>query len=211
MNRRLALYDFKCQRQAARNRKIEWLFEFEEWLAWWAAQLGPDWQDKRGKKRGHFVMARKKDKGPYASWNVECKLATQNSSEANRGEKCAKSCVADVVALKIFKAKGTNRSVAIQFGVSTGVVSAIKRKVHYRHVTSGLTHPQRQRGPLPGDLNTCTKIPDADISKIRSSAESVKSLAERYGVSKGHIYDIKNGLKRRGSHKAPPPQSSQAK
>lgn len=196
MNLRLAKYDFGCQKGAARQRGIAFEITLEEWIAWWITNLGPAWQDKRGRAVGQYCMARKGDNGPYALWNIECILSTENTRYANSGENSAKSKISNKTALEIFKAEGTNSEIAKKFGVAQGVVNGIKCKKYYRKITADFPRKRRQRG-VRGDRNPRTKIPEADIAFIRSSTESVKLIATRYGVSKGHIYDIKNNLKRR--------------
>lgn len=70
-------------RNSAKARGIEFHFSFEEWIGWWEQQIGPDWQTKRGCKKGQFVMARYKDKGPYVPWNVKCITTSANVSESH--------------------------------------------------------------------------------------------------------------------------------
>jgi hypothetical protein len=72
---------FKRQREGAAERGIKFKFTYEQWVAWWEAHLGPDWMQKRGCRRGQFVMARKGDKGPYAAWNVQCVLQAENQRQ----------------------------------------------------------------------------------------------------------------------------------
>lgn len=197
MDRKLAYRDFRCQLQGAKRRSIKFQLSFEEWVAWWEAQLGSDWQGSRGKSKGKYVMARKGDKGPYSLSNITCILASQNVHDAQRGERSYKSRITDAVALALFQAPGTNKEVATRFGVSIGVVNGIKRKKHFRHITASLIHPKRLKGRR-GDNHPCTKITDADVVKIRTSKLSAHVLARKHGVNVGHIYDIKNNLKRRG-------------
>jgi len=59
---------FDDQRKRAEERGIYFRFEFEEWLAWWKENLGPNWFEMRGRKKGQYVMARYKDQ---ASLNLD--------------------------------------------------------------------------------------------------------------------------------------------
>jgi hypothetical protein len=76
------------QRQDAQRRKdrngnpIEWHFTFETWLDLW---LKSGHWHQRGRGRGQYVMSRIGDVGPYAPWNVEIKLHSENASEGNKG------------------------------------------------------------------------------------------------------------------------------
>jgi hypothetical protein len=53
------------QKSRARERGIEFLFEFDEWIDWWGADF-----DKRGRGFDCLVMARYGDTGPYHPDNV---------------------------------------------------------------------------------------------------------------------------------------------
>jgi hypothetical protein len=72
---------YAVQKARAARRGISFEFSFEEWMAWWEQQLGPDWLSKRGRLRHQFQMARYGDIGPYRIDNVKCITATQNLNE----------------------------------------------------------------------------------------------------------------------------------
>ena len=78
---------FLMQRQHAKRRGIEFLFDFEEWRDWW----GDDF-DNRGCKVGQIVMARYNDEGAYAPDNVVKVTCSENSSDATKsvGKKIVK-------------------------------------------------------------------------------------------------------------------------
>src|ERR1700719_1184871 len=65
----------------AKERGNDFLFSFDDWVAWWKKNLGSDWLKKRGPYKGQYVMARNGDKGPYVEWNVECKQSQENIKE----------------------------------------------------------------------------------------------------------------------------------
>ncbi len=73
------LYAYLGQRQCAKQRGIEWLFDFATWVAWWGEDFA-----LRGKKSNELVMARHGDIGPYHPDNVIKMPAGQNVSEARR-------------------------------------------------------------------------------------------------------------------------------
>ncbi len=54
-------------RNNARQRGIEWLFTFDEWLEVWTSS---GHYSERGRGPGCYQMARFGDCGPYAPWNV---------------------------------------------------------------------------------------------------------------------------------------------
>lgn len=74
---------WRAHRYNARLRGVEFLLTFEQWLAIWVAsgQL-----DKRGCRRGQYVMARCNDVGPYAEGNVQIVPSERNNSEWVRTE-----------------------------------------------------------------------------------------------------------------------------
>lgn len=195
MIKRLAQIDYRTQKRRACERGISWLFTFDEWIKWWEDHLGPDWQSKRGKCRGQYVMARFGDLGPYSPENVECILASENSRRANTGENSIRAIVTNQIALGIFMTSGTNQEVADLFGVKIGIVSAIKRRAAYKDATNGLTHPKRKRG-LEGDKHPGHKLTDENVKFIRSTSKTARELAAIFKVSRGHIYDIRNNRRR---------------
>ena len=65
MDRAEAFKRFCSQRSGAKARGIEWCFSFDEWLAWWGADLG-----RRGLGHDQLQMQRLGDQGPYAPHNV---------------------------------------------------------------------------------------------------------------------------------------------
>lgn len=76
---REALSRFFEQRSRARQRGIGWEFTFSEWWAVWK-QSGK-WS-LRGRKIEEYVMARSRDAGPYAAWNVRIDTARNNLAES---------------------------------------------------------------------------------------------------------------------------------
>jgi hypothetical protein len=75
-NCRRATVAFNRQRQAARQRKIEWKLMLSQWWSIWEAS--GKWGE-RGRGQG-YVMCRHGDVGPYAVGNVFIARAIENSS-----------------------------------------------------------------------------------------------------------------------------------
>lgn len=127
------------------DRGIEFHFSFEEWVKWWEDELGPDWFKKRGCRSGQFVMARKKDKGPYAPWNVKCVTQASNHAEYNarNGSKRRASrvmlCRAEIVG--IYRSREKYKKIARIYEVPTGTIQRIKRRWSYGYITDGLGPP----------------------------------------------------------------------
>jgi len=71
---------FIKHRSVAKQRGIEFLFTFEEWIAIW--RDSGRWTE-RGCRKGQYCMARFGDKGPYATGNVRICLVTENHVEYN--------------------------------------------------------------------------------------------------------------------------------
>lgn len=80
---------FNVQKKTQRRRKpdrnghrIQVTMTFEEWLQVW---IDSGNLHLRGRGKGKFCMARKKDLGDYAVGNVEIKACEENSREAKLG------------------------------------------------------------------------------------------------------------------------------
>lgn len=67
----------------ANGDKILFLLTFEEWSSVW--EESGHWE-KRGARKGKYVMSRKNDVGHYEIGNVFIQLHTQNVSDAHRGK-----------------------------------------------------------------------------------------------------------------------------
>lgn len=90
MDVRKAKNYFYQQKRNAKQRGIEFLFTFEEWVKWWEDNLGADWQSLRGKGKNLYQMTRYKDEGSYEWGNVGCKTHQQNSQEKFANGKVSK-------------------------------------------------------------------------------------------------------------------------
>lgn len=85
---RHTMYDFRMahvakplflqQRSQAKQRGIDWEFEFEEW---WEVWLQSGKYNQRGFKPNEYCMARHKDEGPYAVGNVKIITNRENCQE----------------------------------------------------------------------------------------------------------------------------------
>lgn len=132
---------YLCQVSTSKRRGIEWCFTYEEWVRWWQLHLGPNWFNRRGCRKGQYVMARRGDKGPYVWWNVECKTADENNREAGRGapgsaNTAAKLTEAQVV--EIYHASGLHKEIGVKYGVRRELIGLIKNKKVWKHITLGL-------------------------------------------------------------------------
>jgi hypothetical protein len=72
---------FAGAKGVAKYRGIPFRLTFDEWMSIWLAS--GKW-DRRGWRRGQFVMARPGDKGAYEIGNVIICLAEDNRAERNR-------------------------------------------------------------------------------------------------------------------------------
>lgn len=171
------------QKDRAKQRGIRFLFSYLQWVAWWEWKLGPDWAMKRGPKRGQYVMARKKDKGPYAVWNVVCDRAENNCSM--KGEKNGFSKLTEDVVKVIYLSHGTLAGIADKYGVSQHTVWDIKSKRYWTHITKDLAEPPRKRA---------AKLTAPQVIEIYLSTESQKVLSNRFGIALSMIYNIKRQI-----------------
>lgn len=120
---------FVRQRWTSKNRNIPFLFTFEQWVAWWVANLGPDWFKKRGQHRGQYCMGRRNDVGPYSKANTICLTIEKNSQQRNavkcERHPCAKLTNKDVMAIR--KSTLMHKDLASQFRVSKETIYRIKK------------------------------------------------------------------------------------
>lgn len=131
---------FLVHRIGAPKRGIDFQFTYEEWLAWWESHLGPDWLELRGNMRGKYVMARNKDEGPYAAWNVRCILMEENIKEGTQSKKRGNAKLTHAEAGAIYLAlksgrRGIITKLACEYGVSETTIHSIRDKVTWDHVT----------------------------------------------------------------------------
>lgn len=137
---------YHSQKNVARQRGIPWELTYGTWIAWWEAQLGPNWFTMRGRKAGQYCMSRKGDIGAYNLENIRCILHVENSREAaprmtkafkqKRGPKVfygsarpykkgrPKLSKEQVIAIKTMN--GSNAAIARQFGVSAALVKSAR-------------------------------------------------------------------------------------
>lgn len=141
----LAYTAFRTQKAHARTREIPFKFTFSEWLIWWEKHLGPDWFQKRGRKKNQFCMARKYDSGAYETSNVMCILNSCNARDrAETGSAASgpqmisnNKLLPNEVAL-IFKSKDSITTLALKYGVSPATIKNVKARVTWQHVTIDL-------------------------------------------------------------------------
>jgi hypothetical protein len=80
---------FNNQKSTAKGRGIPFLLTFDQWWKIW--EKSKKWE-KRGFKKGQYVMARFGDKGPYAEDNVKIVTSEENHIEALIGNKFSLGC-----------------------------------------------------------------------------------------------------------------------
>lgn len=78
---------FSEQKYNARRRKIGWHLTFEQWLRIWQTS---GHLHERGHRSGCYVMARHRDRGPYAPDNVAIVPVSKNNGDGSRGKKQTK-------------------------------------------------------------------------------------------------------------------------
>ena len=135
---------YDVQKGHAKERGIKFQFSFQEWVKWWERHLGPDWLSKRGRRRGYYVMARNGDKGPYEISNVRCILYEDNCHEqalngtGAHGHPHPSRKITPEQARMIYLAKGTQKSIADEHGISPRLVRLIKKKQSWAHTLKDL-------------------------------------------------------------------------
>lgn len=128
---------FDSQKNQARIRNIYFRFTYERWCEWWLGQLGPDWFEKRGCKKGQYVMARLDDKGSYRESNVKCILHSDNTHEAqnNKGNENPRAKLTEDQARYIKHSKIPIPLLTAQFKVTSCTIHQIKRGIRWKHLT----------------------------------------------------------------------------
>lgn len=77
-----------CQKSKAKHRNIGFNLTYEEWLDIW---LKSGHFEKRGCKKGCYVMSRINDTGPYKIGNVIIQTKYANDTEPQVKEKISKT------------------------------------------------------------------------------------------------------------------------
>src|SRR6516162_1329529 len=120
------------QVRAARSRDILFLFSFDEWWSFW--KKSGHW-DKRGLKRGQYVMARFGDVGPYSADNVEIVKTEHNISTRKHKTRgvtvnTAKLTEQQVIAIRALENSGLSQSeIGRRFGVDHTQIKRIWSRV----------------------------------------------------------------------------------
>ncbi len=148
----LAFDRYLAQAAHCRTRGIPFEFGPLEWIAWWEEHLGPDWLQKRGRKRGQYVMARLGDKGPYSPINVKCILSEDNCSErkingtdaaphkkARPGALNGNAKLTEDQVIEIFRSKLPKRALSRKYKIARDSITAIKNGTGWIGVTQGLS------------------------------------------------------------------------
>jgi hypothetical protein len=73
---------FLEQRSKAKQRGIAWQLPYWEWLQIWEES---GHLPERGRRKGEFVMARNRDRGPYAAAKVRIIRVETNNYQATLG------------------------------------------------------------------------------------------------------------------------------
>ncbi len=135
---------FDQQMANAKRRNVPFLFSYEEWVAWWVSSLGPDWQQKRGCKKGQYCMARIGDRGAYEPSNVKCILHGENVSDAALnnviafGEASGHAVLTASGARDIFLSKESRIVLAARYGITIATITDIRARRTWRRATTGL-------------------------------------------------------------------------
>lgn len=142
--------DYRAQKSMAKKRGIPWEFTQEAWVEWW---MMDDRISRRGNKRGQIMMCRYGDTGPYSPSNVypgdtmqnAADVTTERRSQVTRkviangrrtatGEHHGSAKLTEELVRQIRDAKGKQRDIAGQFGVSQRSVGRIIRRENWRDV-----------------------------------------------------------------------------
>lgn len=136
---------WRRQKNSALKRDIDFQFSFKDWCQWWETNLGSNWFVLRGCKSGQFVMARNKDQGPYADWNVRCATVADNHVEHNlirpKPKKTRRKRLTPQQVINIYLALGSYSAIAQHYKVDQHRVHCIKCRKYYRKVIENGLRP----------------------------------------------------------------------
>lgn len=71
--------NYDQQRNAAKQRNIDFEFTYDEWISWWGDDI-----HKRGRTKNDLCMCRINDTGPYHPNNVYKATMSQNNKDQNK-------------------------------------------------------------------------------------------------------------------------------
>lgn len=111
-------------------------FTITQWAQWWKDQLGPDWINRRGCRKGQYVMARIGDKGDYTVANVQCILHSQNVKDGSKsmGETNGAAKLTEEQVIQIRQSTRTLTELANKYSVSISALSMIKSRKRWKHL-----------------------------------------------------------------------------
>ncbi len=179
MNYQKALRAFRTQKWDANRRGILFLLTLKEWITWWEAQLGPNWQDKRGHLKGQFVMSRPGDVGPYSLRNIRCIQSGENVSEAHKGKQKSEVHKQRIGAGRKGKKHSESAKMALRaFRLGTKQTEATKSKIGDK---------------VKGELNPSAKLTEDQVRHIKSLIQNglrnieIKNLLKLEGIEVTHV------------------------
>ncbi len=130
------------QKHTAKNRGIKFQFEYEDWCQWWVEQLGENLLEKRGCKKGQYVMARNRDQGSYRRGNVKAITIEENTTRYNRRRESVSTKgwmrLPDEVVKSIYLDLNDYSSIAKKYKITKHKIQCIKRKHYYRKITDAV-------------------------------------------------------------------------
>lgn len=131
---------FHNHKSNAKKRGIAFHFTYEDWCSWWEEQLGPDWANLRGCRRGQYVMARYQDEGVYVRGNVRPLKAEENIASYNRRRTPVggRYRLTDEVVRSVYLDKSKYSVISKKYGVTKHKIQCIKQKHYYRNITDEL-------------------------------------------------------------------------
>lgn len=184
---------FSLHKQSAKGRHIKFLFSLEGWCLWWAQHLGPNWLELRGTTSEQYVMGRIGDKGPYASWNVECVTTNQNQKDKVKYKSAARGTQHGSAKLKvntvkaIYLAEGSISEIAERYKCSRHQVNDIKSGRNWRHLTIFL-----------GEAGNTPKnhiLTNDEIKNIYLASGTFHKIAKEFNSNFSTVRSIRKGLR----------------
>jgi hypothetical protein len=185
-----AKYYYGTHKESSRQRGIPFRFTYERWVRWWEENLGPDWMAMRGHRDGQYVMARRKDKGPYAPWNVECITCNQNHSDTAKndtstyGSKNPNARLNEKIAREIYVSTvAEEAALSKKYDLPFRYILNIKQRKIWARATADLPKPKLSGFRYPKGAGHPNAVLTPEIVKQIYLAEgSIASITKRFGI-----------------------------
>lgn len=115
--------------------------------------------------------------------------ADKGRSRVPVGERHGQSILTDEQAQLVLADPRPYTAIAADYNVSASTIGSLKQRHSWKHLSGDVV--KHIRVGKRGEMSYASKITEQDVREIRSSPDSGKSLAVKYGISPQSITDIR--------------------